>query len=586
MARGTAPNRQRAAAAAFPAGAADGRNRVAIFGGGPGGLSAALELVERGFEVDLYEKKPLLGGKSRSETVPGSGTDGRKDLPIESGPHAYWGTYPHWNNTLSRVPAANGEDSVLANLTTVRELLENTFQQPPGSSAVTYLRAALSRKDPAVRELRRITKLWELPRLLSKLTALATSGMLRQYHELEHATLVEYTGPVSQESFELLALVVAQVKVAPDQVSARQTARNLQIFSAYFGTKGVAKEARTVVGITRGPANEAVFDPFGTHLEKLGVRVHLEHELLGFDSAGSRITGARVRDEAGEERTVEADWYIFAAPQDIAARVLDEKIVQADSRLGRLDRLGEQWLGAANLILKGPLLPSVFVGGPWQLAVVDYSAVIADFGGEYGDGTATQWVSLDLQTWDTPGIVHGKTAKECTKEEFLDELLAHTARVSPEAWGKLDRDDIIRWDVSRLLRFEPGKRLINDEPLFGAVPGTWSGQPNAVTAVDNLFVGATFARTTGGIDSMDSACEAARRSVGSILDKTGTPGERPFVDSFEAKGWLKRLWDYDDRRYRKGLPNVFDRIKPFRAGQHWRDDLAHSHHDSEWPERI
>src|SRR5438874_1538351 len=47
-------------------------HRVAILGGGVAGLSAAHELVERGFEVAVYEASSVLGGKARSIDVPGS----------------------------------------------------------------------------------------------------------------------------------------------------------------------------------------------------------------------------------------------------------------------------------------------------------------------------------------------------------------------------------------------------------------------------------------------------------------------------------------------------------------------------------
>jgi phytoene dehydrogenase-like protein len=40
--------------------------RVAVFGGGVGGLTAAHELVERGFEVAVFDKHPIPGGKARS----------------------------------------------------------------------------------------------------------------------------------------------------------------------------------------------------------------------------------------------------------------------------------------------------------------------------------------------------------------------------------------------------------------------------------------------------------------------------------------------------------------------------------------
>src|SRR6266700_414517 len=58
--------------------------QVAVLGGGVGGLTAAHELVERGFKVTVFEPK-ALGGKARSIPVPGSGTGGRRDLPGEHG---------------------------------------------------------------------------------------------------------------------------------------------------------------------------------------------------------------------------------------------------------------------------------------------------------------------------------------------------------------------------------------------------------------------------------------------------------------------------------------------------------------------
>ena len=47
--------------------------RVIVLGGGVGGMSAAHELAERGFEVTVYETRPIPGGKARSMSVPGSG---------------------------------------------------------------------------------------------------------------------------------------------------------------------------------------------------------------------------------------------------------------------------------------------------------------------------------------------------------------------------------------------------------------------------------------------------------------------------------------------------------------------------------
>ncbi len=53
---------------------------VAVLGGGVAGLSAAHELAERGYDVTVYEKRDMFGGKARSLSVPNTATAGRTDF--------------------------------------------------------------------------------------------------------------------------------------------------------------------------------------------------------------------------------------------------------------------------------------------------------------------------------------------------------------------------------------------------------------------------------------------------------------------------------------------------------------------------
>src|SRR5919107_4597767 len=87
---------------------------VAVLGGGVAGLSAAHELAERGFAVAVYEARDRFGGKARSFGVPGSGTDGRADLPAEHGFRFFPGFYKHLPDTMRRIPDAG--TTVLDNL--------------------------------------------------------------------------------------------------------------------------------------------------------------------------------------------------------------------------------------------------------------------------------------------------------------------------------------------------------------------------------------------------------------------------------------------------------------------------------------
>ena len=43
--------------------------KVVILGGGVAGMSAAQELIERGFEVEVLERQIIAGGKARSIPV-------------------------------------------------------------------------------------------------------------------------------------------------------------------------------------------------------------------------------------------------------------------------------------------------------------------------------------------------------------------------------------------------------------------------------------------------------------------------------------------------------------------------------------
>src|SRR5215469_292930 len=77
---------------------------VAVLGGGVAGLTAAHELAERGFQVRVYERRPVIGGKARSIPVPNSAVDGRQPFPGEHGFRFFPGFYKHVIDTMRRTP--------------------------------------------------------------------------------------------------------------------------------------------------------------------------------------------------------------------------------------------------------------------------------------------------------------------------------------------------------------------------------------------------------------------------------------------------------------------------------------------------
>src|SRR4051812_44493611 len=98
----------------IPRAAGAGR-RVAVLGGGMAGLAAAHELIERGFKVDVYERK-ALGGKARSIPVKGTAAGGRKALPGEHGFRFFPGFYHHVPDSMRRIPFGKNANGVHDNL--------------------------------------------------------------------------------------------------------------------------------------------------------------------------------------------------------------------------------------------------------------------------------------------------------------------------------------------------------------------------------------------------------------------------------------------------------------------------------------
>src|ERR1700761_5344572 len=97
--------------------------RVVVLGGGVGGMSAAHELSERGFAVEVHEAKNVAGGKARTIYVPGTGSGGRPDLPGEHGFRFFPSFYRHLPDTMKRIPFAQKPRGVYDNLVQATEYL-------------------------------------------------------------------------------------------------------------------------------------------------------------------------------------------------------------------------------------------------------------------------------------------------------------------------------------------------------------------------------------------------------------------------------------------------------------------------------
>jgi uncharacterized protein with NAD-binding domain and iron-sulfur cluster len=158
---------------------------VAILGGGVPDLSAAHELAERGFQVRIFERKPVIGGKARSISVPGSAFPDHQPLPGEHGFRFFPGFYKHVTDTMRRIPyGARG--NTFDNLTVATRIL----LARSGQAEITWL----ARSPETVADLQVfLTELFtplgvpadELAYFVTRLLIVATSCLERRLAEFE-----------------------------------------------------------------------------------------------------------------------------------------------------------------------------------------------------------------------------------------------------------------------------------------------------------------------------------------------------------------------------------------------------------------
>src|SRR5947207_1061528 len=101
--------------------------KVVILGGGVAGMSAAHELAERGFAVEVCERRGLPGGKARSLAV-GEPTRGRLPLAGEHGFRFFPGFYKHVVDTMKRIPY--GARTVADNLVDTTQIQIASYDKP------------------------------------------------------------------------------------------------------------------------------------------------------------------------------------------------------------------------------------------------------------------------------------------------------------------------------------------------------------------------------------------------------------------------------------------------------------------------
>ncbi|KOG56099.1 FAD-dependent oxidoreductase [Streptomyces virginiae] len=563
-----------AAPAAPTAGPPPAGRRVAVLGGGVAGLTAAHELAERGYAVTVYERR-ALGGKARSMDVPGSARGGRRPLPAEHGFRFIPGIYHNLPDTMRRIPFPGNAHGVWDNLVAPREMM---FARAAGRED---LRAPIpwpehSPAELTPEELRRaltgiLQTLVRLPLhesayFVDRVLVFLTSCDERRTEVWERTPWWDFVRAerMSNEYRRILAVGITRNIVATkaEEASTRTVGTLGEAFVFNLLGRGADGPPDRILNL---PTNEAWIDPWEAHLRSLGVEFRIGWTVREVRCADGRVSGVAVEGPDGTVQTVTADHYVSALPVEHARRTWSAALRAADPMLGRCDRLQTDWMTGIQFYLteRAPLVHGHLncIDSPWSLTAIQQAEhwPSRDFPTDYGDGTAVDCLSVDISEWDRPGILYGKTAKQCTRDEVAREVWAQL-KASLNDTGKtlLADSKLHSWFLDPGVDGLGTPHPTNQDELLIHPVGTLHNRPSAGTRIPNFFLSGDYVAVDIDLATMEGANASARAAVNSLLDRDGSQAPRCTVRPMYRAPELEAARRHDLWRHRLGLRNVFD----------------------------
>ena len=552
--------------------------RVIILGGGVAGMSAAHELIERGFEVVVLERRYTPGGKARSVHVveEGEGRSGHQvahnaqapvghRLPGEHGFRFFPGFYKHVIDTMRRIPSFDGRPVADHLVPTTRMAITQyekptfivpmVFPRTPSDSGV-LLRDILAAFGP-------IADLTpeEFAFFGARLWQVLTSCGERRLAEYEQIDWWDFVGAEERSESYKKFLAVGLTRSLVASKARRASARTIGDIFVQLLLTVVDPTGGSTDRVLDGPTNLVWIDPWLAYLESRGVRYQRKAEVDEILCDKGRISGVVVKQD-GKRVVVHGDHYIAALPLERIAPLVQDMPLAAVPGLANLQSLAPnvEWMSGVQFYLHRDVPTAhghvIHIDTEWALTSISQLQFWRNVPPEqFGDSNVRGIISVDVSDWTAPGG-NGRAAMHCSREEAVRETWRQL-KGSINAEQELLRDaDLHSWFLDSDIRGDPARPgvLQNVEPLLVNLVNTWRLRPEATSAVPNLFLASDYVRTYTDLATMEGANEAARRAVNGLLDAVKFDGPRCELWQLHEPEILAPWRLHDAARFKAGLP--------------------------------
>jgi uncharacterized protein with NAD-binding domain and iron-sulfur cluster len=544
--------------------------RVIVIGGGIGGLTAAHELAERGFDVHVYEARADWGGKARSQPVAGTGTDGRRDLPGEHGFRFYPRFYRHVVDTMSRIACPSGGS------------VADQLRPTPEAAMATAERGTIARirRQGGLRPADVIESLDTLFRDMGfdgpdlglfcmQIYRFFASSDERRIGEYERISWWDFLGgPGYSASCQRQLKEIPRMLVAMDSTRGNACTNGVISMQLFLDLAMNSDSTDRTMG---GPTTQMWIDPWMDLLRSRGVTLHAGDACVALEVENGRV--ARARFASGTAAGAVDDQFVLCVPLEAARELMNDELSALDPQCARLRgvdldamlswMVGIQFFLYEDLpIAKGHLM---FPDSPWALTAISqpqfWRDTIGPFSRNFGAGDVSGLLSVDISEWNKPGTFVQKKAVDCTKDEIKEEVWQQlkAGLNGPGRDEQILTDRLLHsWHLDADVDYSTGSPPVNRSRLLIHPPGSWASRPEAASAVPNLTFASDYVRTHTDMASMEAASEAGRRATNVILEREHSPARRADVWPLEEPRIFAPWRQLDAQLYRAGRPHLFD----------------------------
>lgn len=482
--------------------------RVAIVGAGLAGMATAVELVDAGHEVEIFESRPFVGGKVGSWVD----TDGNH---VEMGLHVFFGCYYQLFDLMKKVGAAD-------NL----RLKEHThiFVNKGGRTGELDFRFITGAPFNGLKAFFTTSQLSLQDKLQNSL-ALGTSpivrglvdfdGAMKTIRDLDKVSFADWFRRHGGNDGSLKRMwnpiAYALGFIDTENISARCMLTIFQFFAA--------KTEASVLRMLEGSPYEYLHKPIIDYLEVRGAKIYTRRRVreILFSEAGeqTKVTGLVIANGETEE-TIVADAYVCAADVPGVQRLLPEE--------------WRKWLEFDNI---------------YKLETVPVATVQLRF-----DGWVTELHDAEKrkQLTEAAGMDNLLYTPDADFSCFADLALTSPADYYREGQGSLlqlvltpgdpfirqNNEAIAQHVLKQVHNLFPSSRELNmtwysvvklAQSLYREAPGMDPYRPDQKTPVSNFFLAGSYTQQDY-IDSMEGATLSGRQAAKAILENVQELVER------------------------------------------------------------